>query len=161
MDEILSFAQRTALSGPIKPPTQLFCAREISLPSGISTANAFASLGSAAEVQSTSTSSTYADVINYTGKGVLMFCAFGADGAATQAEVTITIDGAATPQVNAVATTGAGMRVPAGSVSGFDGTNFRSNVSLEQIPFNVSLRIQLKRSSGAATVWCAAKYRPV
>ena len=57
---------------------------------------------SAAEVQSTSTSSTYADVINYTGKGVLMFCAFGADGAATQAEVTITIDGAATPQVNAV-----------------------------------------------------------
>ena len=98
-------------------------------------------------------------MINYTGKGVLMFCAFGADGAATQAEVTITIDGAATPQVNAVATTGAGMRVPAGSVSGFDGTNFRSNVSLEQIPFNTSLRIQLKRSSGAATVWCAAKYR--
>jgi len=157
MDEILSFAQRTALSGPIKPPTQLFCAREISLPSGISTANAFASLGSAAETQSTSTSSTYADVINYTGKGVLMFCAFGADGAATQAEVTITIDG--TTVVNAVATTGAGMRVPAGSVSGFDGTNFRSNVSLEQIPFNTSLRIQLKRSSGAATVWCAAKYR--
>jgi hypothetical protein len=61
----------------------------------------------------------------------------------------------------AVATTGAGMRVPAGSVSGFDGTNFRSNVSLEQIPFNVSLRIQLKRSSGAAAAWCAAKYRPV
>ena len=52
-------------------------------------------------------------------------------------------------------------RVPAGSVSGFDGTNFRSNVSLEQIPFNTSLRIQLKRSSGAATAWCAAKYRPV
>ena len=157
MDEILSFAQRTALSGPIKPPTRLFCACETSLPSGISTANAFASLGSAAETQSTSTSSTYADVINYTGKGVLMFCAFGADGAATQAEVTITIDG--TTVVNAVATTGAGMRVPAGSVSGFDGTNFRSNVSLEQIPFGISLRIQLKRASGAATVWCAAKYR--
>jgi len=159
MDEILSFAQRTALSGVIKAPSTLYCTRETSLPSGISTANAFASLGSAAEVQSTSTSSTYADVINYTGKGVLMFCAFGADGAATQAEVTITIDGATV--VNAVATTGSGMRVPAGSVSGFDGTNFRSNVSLEQIPFNVSLRIQLKRSSGAATAWCAAKYRPV
>lgn len=88
-----------------------------------------------------------------------MFCAFGAAGAVTQAEVTITIDGAATPQVNAVATTGGGMRVPAGSVSGLDGINFRSNVSLEQIPFNTSLRIQLKRSSGAATAWCAAKYR--
>ena len=159
MSQAFAAVAPLSVNPALKSASQLFCAREVSLPSGISTSNAFASLGSAAETQSTSTSSTYADVINYTGKGVLMFCAFGADGSITQAEVTITIDG--TTVVNAVATTGAGMRVPAGSVSGFDGTNFRSNVSLEQIPFNVSLRIQLKRSSGAAAAWCAAKYRPV
>ena len=127
MDEILSFAQRTALSGVIKAPSTL-CTRETSLPSGISTANAFASLGSAAEVQSTSTSSTYADVINYTGKGVAhvlrvrdqrCHAGRGDDHHRRRCH----------PQVNAVATTGSGMRVPAGSVSGFDGTNFRSNVS--------------------------------
>jgi hypothetical protein len=112
MSQAFAAVAPLSVNPALKSASQLFCAREVSLPSGISTSNAFASLGSAAETQSTSTSSTYADVINYTGKGVLMFCAFGADGAATQAEVTITIDGAATPQVNAVATTGPACACP-------------------------------------------------
>ena len=85
---IQNSVQSTALSGVIRRPTQLFCVRETSLPALITAANAFASLGSAAEVQSTSSSGTYADVINVTGKGVLEFCAFGGDGSSTQAEIT-------------------------------------------------------------------------
>lgn len=155
---IFNAAQKTQLSPLVKPPATLACARELTLPSGISAANLLTMMGSAAELQATSTSSSYADVVNISsGKGVVEFCAFGADGAATQAEVTITIDG--TTVVNAVATTGAGLRVPVGAVSNIDGTNFRASVALGAVAYNTSLRVQLRRSSGAATVSCFLKYR--
>ena len=158
MDEILSFAQRTALSGPIKPPTQLFCSREVSLPS-INTSNTLASLGSAAETQSTSTSSTYADVVNISsGRGIIQFAAFGGDGGATQAEVTITIDGVTV--VNAV-NSGVGLRAAIGAISNVDGTNFRACIALGYVPYTKSFRYQLKRAAGGASASAFLKYYPI
>ena len=143
MDEILS--SRNAPRSARQAANAAFCARETSLPSGISTANACHVTGSAAEVQSTSTSSTYADVINYTGKGVhkparsapcrrRCHAGRGVDHHRRRCH--------AAGQRRA--TTGAGI-VPAGRSAGPTAPT-RSNVSLEQILSNVSLRIQLKRS---------------
>lgn len=158
MDEILSYVQNIALSPVQLPPSTIACTRELALPSAISTANLLAMMGSAADVQSTSTSSTYADVVNISsGRGIIQFAAFGGDGGATQAEVTITIDGVTV--VNAV-NSGVGLRAAIGAISNVDGTNFRACIALGYVPYTKSFRYQLRRAAGGASASAFLKYSP-
>ena len=143
-----------------KSPSLLAASREIAGAAAWTNSNVMRDcLGTAAELYATSTSATYADLVNYTGAGVLLFCAWAGDGTTSTAECTITIDG--TVVLNAVLT-GAGLRCAVGSVSGIDTTNSRANVSLESVPFRSSLRIQYRRvTAGTYQIAIAAKYRAV
>lgn len=158
MDEVLNAAQRTALSPQIKPPATLYATREITA-SGYSTANLLTALGTAAEVNGTTTSSSNVDLVNVaSGKGVLLFCAFSGSFSIDVCEVTITIDG--TTVLNAVQATATGIRAPVGAITSLDTTNHRASITFESIAFNTSLRIQYRRASGSGVaVFAAAKYR--
>lgn len=159
LSAIFGMVQRTALSPVQLPPSTIAVTRELTLPSGISTANLLAMMGSAAEVQSTSTSSTYADVVNISsGRGIIQFAAFGGNGGVTQAEVTITIDGVAV--VSAV-DSGIGLRAAIGAISNVDGTNFLACISLGFVPYTKSFRYQLRRSAGNASASAFLKYYPI
>ena len=159
MSQAFAAAGSIVAQQTVKPASTIICARTFSGAFGSST-NFFDLCGFAAETQATSTSGTYADVINISGRGVLLFCAFHGDSVGTtSAELTITIDGAATPQLNAVATGGAGMRCPVGALSAVDTTNWRASVTFDAVYFSTSCRVQLRRASGSGTASCALKYR--
>lgn len=160
LSAIFANVQRLALSPTQLPPSTIACTRELSLPSGISTTNLRNMMGSAAEIHTTSVSATYADVVNISsGRGIIQFLAFGGEGSDTNAEITLTIDGVTV--INAIATTGFGLRVPIGSVSNVDGTNFRASVSLGYVPYTRSMRLQLRRIAGGSfSASALLKYSP-
>lgn len=108
----------------------------------------------------TSTSSSPVDVVNYTGAGVLEFCA-----ESTQANVvhtpsmTVTIDGVAMPTISPVGTgTQSTIGVLVGAVVGAGSGAVISGVSLGAVPFNSSLQIS-HTSNGSNTATCRYKYR--
>ena len=159
MSQAFAAAGSIVAQQTVKPASTIICARTFTGLFGSST-NFFDLCGFAAETQATSSSGTYADVINISGRGVLLFCAFHGDSAGTtSAELTITIDGAGTPQLNAVATGGASMRCPVGAFSAVDTTNWRASVTFDAVYFSTSCRVQLRRASGSGTASCALKYR--
>ena len=159
MSQAFAAAGSIVAQQTVKPASTIICARTFIGTFGSST-NFFDLCGFAAETQATSTSGTYADVINISGRGVLMFCAFHSDSTfGTSAELTITIDGAGTPQLNAVATGASTMRCPVGALSAVDTTNWRASVTFDAVYFSTSCRVQLRRASGSGTASCALKYR--
>lgn len=160
MSQAFAAAGSIVAQQTVKPAGTIICARTFSSTFGSSN-NFFDLCGFAAETQATSSSGTYADVINISGRGVLLFCAFHSDSPfGTSAELTITIDGAGTPQLNAVATGGANtMRCPVGALSAVDTTNWRASVTFDAVYFSTSCRVQLRRDSGSGTASCALKYR--
>lgn len=159
MSQAFAAAGSIVAQQTVKPASTIICAHTFSGAFGSST-NFFDLCGFAAETQATSSSGTYADVINISGRGVLMFCAFHSDSVfGTSAELTITIDGAGTPQLNAVATGSSTMRCPVGALSAVDTTNWRASVAFDAVYFSTSCRVQLRRASGSGTASCALKYR--
>lgn len=159
MSQAFAAAGSIVAQQTVKPASTIICARTFGGAFGSST-NFFDLCGFAAETQATSSSGTYADVINISGRGVLMFCAFHGDSAVgTSAELTITIDGAGTPQLNAVATGVSTMRCPVGALSAVDTTNWRASVAFDAVYFSTSCRVQLRRASGSGVASCALKYR--
>ena len=160
MSQAFAAAGSIVAQQTVKPASTIICARTFNGPFGSST-DFFNLCGFAAETQATSSSGTYADVINISGRGVLMFCAFHGDSlvGGTSAELTITIDGAGTPQLNAVATGASTMRCPVGALSAVDTTNWRASVAFDAVYFSTSCRVQLRRASGSGTASCALKYR--
>ena len=160
MSQAFAAAGSIVAQQTVKPASTIICARTFGGAGGSST-DFFNLCGFAAEPQATSSSGTYADVINISGRGVLMFCAFHGDSlvGGTSAELTITIDGAGTPQLNAVATGVSTMRCPVGALSAVDTTNWRASVAFDAVYFSTSCRVQLRRASGSGTASCALKYR--
>jgi hypothetical protein len=108
---------------------------------------------------STTTSTSYTAVVNYTGTGVLNFLAAQSGGSgAPQSWVKLTVDGVVVAEFNSAATNydakiGVGALVT-------DGSNNAIGVALDQIAFKVSLKIELKSHNGS-TVYAWYKYRKV
>lgn len=140
----------------VKPATSIPAPRNVTGPT--STTDFFTMCGTAGDVQSTSTSATYADVINVSGAGVLLFCAlYGTSTGSAEPEITITVDG--TNALNAYAATYGNIACPVGAMSAIDTGGVKANVALDAVYFTTSCRVQLRRKSGSGTVVCAVKYR--
>ena len=96
----------------------------------------------------TTSSTTYADVLNYTGQGVLSFLAIAPD-AAVAAYLKLVIDGVTVLTDFVTTNIQYSCRAAVGTISG-DTTN--PIISLDAIPFKTSLQIQAKIASSTAYV---------
>lgn len=115
------------------------------------------SLATAADVSATQSTTTDANLVNITAKGVLLFAAFHSGTNGGSCVGTITIDGVV---VYSAGSTGANaLKCPVGCVTALDNTAGTSTVGFEAIPFYTSLRIQYKSSVDAVLVGAACKYR--
>lgn len=99
------------------------------------------------------TSTSFVDVLNYTGSGVLEFCAFMAQayGSADVVTMEILIDGVTAFSGTQVAAGSAvTTKIPVGAITG-------SVVTLSAVPFKTSLQIRHKTSN--APVYCKTAYK--
>ena len=130
----------------------------VAIPTGSTTSGTVnTSLRTAAEVSATQSTTSNADLVNVSGKGVLLFCAFHSGANIANCVGTITIDGVVV--YNAVSSGINSLKCPVGVVTALDTTATTSTVSFEAVPFYTSLRIQYRSDSGGNTVGAAAKYR--
>ena len=141
----------------LRPPSALTASTSIATGTGSPTTIA-GWLGTAADVSSTQTTTSNVDLVNVTGKGVCLFCAFYVGNTANACVGTITIDGTIVYNAGSTGTT-AKLRTPVGCVSALDTASGRATISFEAVPFNVSLRIQYRSDTAALAVGAAAKYR--
>ena len=148
--------QAVALSPLLRVPSQLFGSAARAVATTTSTA-INAALGQAAQVSAVQTTTSNATLLNVTGKGVLLFCAFHNGNAGASCVGTITIDGVVV--YNAVTTTAQAISCAAGWVSALDGAAGTSTFGFEAIPFASSLLIQYRSDTAAQQVGAAAKYR--
>lgn len=109
-------------------------------------------------IVSSNTTTSYVDAINYTGAGVLEFCAFyNREGATfTEQDAEILIDGVSV--FSFIAAASSQFRCPVGAVA-FNATTYVHSVSLGTVPFRKSLQIRHKRGATSGTSWCWAKVR--
>lgn len=155
--DIGAINSKIASSPLTSAPSQLF--GSVGLLTGATTSTAVNSaLQCAAEVSATQSTTTNANLLNVTGKGVLTFCAFHSGTNAGSCVGTITIDGVVV--YNAVSTGVGTLKCPVGVVNALDPiTNVNSNVGFEAVPFYTSCLIQYKSSVGGVLVGAACKYR--
>ena len=125
---------------------------------GVSTSAAvIICLGTAADVSATQSTITNADLVNISGKGVVLFCAFISGTSSGSCVGTITIDGVIV--YNAGSSGANKAKAPIGCISAIDPVNSFSTISFEAVPFYSSLRIQYRSDTAAIIVGAAAKYR--
>ena len=108
-------------------------------------------------IYSTNTTTDFVDAINYTGAGVIEFCAFY-NRAVTYTEQVgeIIIDGISVFSFTAAASSQ--FRCPVGSVS-YNATTYVHSVGLGAVPFKQSLQIRHKRGATSGTSYVWAKVR--
>lgn len=112
------------------------------------------------DIQSTNSTTSYIDVVNYTGSGVVEFCAFQSYGGAAgqTSDLDIIIDGI-TVYSGTSATTGSAdvnTRVPIGSI---DTYSIYTYASPGAVPFKTSLQIRHKRTGTTTASIVVCKYR--
>ncbi len=100
------------------------------------------------------TSTSYVNAVNYTGKGVLEFAGLQSETAAATATMQITIDGVVV-HLSTVAGTGGGAANVAAMVGVIN--KAECGISLSWVPFKTSLKIEYKTSAGTARAF--TKYR--
>jgi len=110
-----------------------------------------ASIVAAGIPASLSSSTTYVDVVNYTGQGVLSFAAAQTLVAAQSASIRVVIDGVQLCDT-ATGTAQYDARCPVGAITQY-------MIAFEAIAFKVSLQIQTKCSGGSNTARLLYKYR--
>lgn len=140
----------------LRAPSALTAAKAI--PTGATTSTQVnTSLNTAADVSATQSTTTDANLVNVSGKGVLLFCAFHSGANVASCVGTIIIDGVT---VLSLVSTGVNALIcPVGCVTAIDNTAGTSTVGFEAIPFYSSLQIKYKSSSGGNLVGAACKYR--
>lgn len=108
----------------------------------------------------TSTSASPVDVVNYSGSGVLEFCAESTQANTVHTpSMTVTIDGVAMPTISPIGTgTQSTIGVLVGAVTGAGSGAAISGITLGAVPFSRSLQIS-HTSNGSNTATCQYKYR--
>lgn len=148
----MSGIQSTQSSSPLLSPP---------IAGGISTSDENYLTGTILGGVSASTNSTsYVDVVNYTGAGVLEFCLGIMGGAGTTGSYIITIDGLDST-FTITSTSGAYYTAECfvGAVASYIGDYVIRGISLASIPFKESLRIQHKTSNGGYAATTNYRYR--
>ena len=111
-------------------------------------------------VSASTTSTSYVDVVNYTGAGVLEFCLGMQIGVGTTGSFIIPIDGI---DSSFTVVSGSGAYTTAECLVGAVTSNFSDyvigGIALASIPFRTSLRIQHKTSSGSYSATTNYRYR--
>lgn len=148
--------QSVRLNPVLRPPSALTAAA--SIPTGTTTsATVNTCLRTAADVSATQSTTSNTNLVNVTGKGVLLFCAFHSGANVAGCVGTITIDGVVV--YNAGNSGPNALKCPVGCVTALDAVAVTSTVSFEAVPFYTSLLIQYRSDTAANTVGAAAKYR--
>ena len=148
----MSGIQSTQSSSPLLSPP---------ITGGISASDENYLSGTIHGVESASTNSTsYVDVVNYTGAGVLEFCLGIVIGAGVTGSYIITIDGLdSTFTITSTSGAYSMSECFVGAVASYISDYVIRGISLASIPFKESLRIQHKTSNGSYTMTTNYRYR--